>query len=135
MHMAPPGIIARYKHDTRPRWTHRRVVAFDDDWQPLIISDDHLLEPASRYGNYDGITDQHDPDGDPLTALLPAGGWRLEYTDDDGTKWSEPLVGWGLKQTGEVVALVTDDEGQVDHLDYLGGKRRVIHPDADRREG
>jgi hypothetical protein len=91
---APPGLVARYKYTApKPHWTHRRVVAFDDNGQPLIVSDDHRIEPASRYGNYDGITDQDDPDDDPYTALMPAAGWRIEYTNPDGTTYSEPARG------------------------------------------
>ncbi len=125
---APPGLAARYKHaQPKTHWTHRRVVAFDDDWKPLVITDDHRLEYASRYSNFDGITDCHDDDG-PYTAIMPAGGWRIEYTGSDGT-WSEPLVGWALKDGG-VVPLSADCTGIVDDLDHFGGDYRIYHPDA-----
>ena len=42
MIIAPAGLAARYKQQGKePHWTRQRVVAFDDDWQPLVISDDH----------------------------------------------------------------------------------------------
>ena len=127
---APPGLSARYKHEgPRPYWTRRRVVAFDDDWQPLVITDDHRLELASRYSNFDGITDHADPDRHDVTAIMPAGGWRIEYTNADGSKWSEPLAAWGL-MGGEVVPLTTDCDGVVMSLDGFTGKYRVYHPDA-----
>jgi len=125
---APPGLTARYKHDNPKHWTRRRVIAFDDDWQPLVISGDRRLEYASRYGNYDGITDHLD-DAGSYTAIMPAGGWRVEYTDPDGSKWSEPLVGWALKD-GSVVPLTTDSTGLIDDLDHGSGEYRIYHPDA-----
>ncbi len=126
---APPGLTARYKHDEpKKHWTHRRVVAFEDDWRPLVVSDDHRLEPADRYGNYDGITDHHEENGS-YTAIMPAAGWRIEYTGSDGT-WSEPLAGWAIKD-GSVVPLVTDCTGLVDDLDMPSdGEYRIYHPDA-----
>ena len=123
---APPGLSARYKHDNPKHWTHRRVVAFDDDLKPLV-SDDHRLEYADRYSNYDGITDHHDPGDGAYTALMPAAGWRIEYTDPDGSKWSEPLVGWAIKDGG-VVALAADSTGLVDDLDHYSGEFRVRIP-------
>jgi hypothetical protein len=126
---APPGLGARYKQQGKqPYWTHRRVVAFDDDLQALVISDDHRLEYASRYSNFDGITDMVDPDIGRLAAIMPAGGWRIEYTDPGGSKWSEPLVGWALKD-GMVTPLITDSEGTVDDMGHFSGEYRIYHPD------
>jgi hypothetical protein len=125
---APPGLAARYKHtEPKQHWTYRRVIAFDDDWQPLVITDDHRLEYASRYSNYDGIDDVA-PDHHDYTAIVAAGGWRVEYTGSDGT-WSEPLVGWALKG-GMVVPLSADCAGLVDDFDLFGGEYRIYHPDA-----
>jgi hypothetical protein len=126
---APPGLVARYKHQgVKTTWTHRRVIAFDEDWQPLVISDDHRLEYAGRYGNYDGIEDLADPDVGDLAAIMPAGGWRIEYANEDGSKWAEPLVGWALRN-GTVIPLVVDGDGLVDDLDMYSGEYRIYHPD------
>lgn len=129
MIIAPPGLKARFKYTNPDHLTYRRVVAFDDDSQPLIISDNYRLAVASEFGNYAGIDS---PDGDPsedYTAIMPAGGWRVEITTRDGSKWSEPLVGWAIKD-GEVVPLATDSTGSVMDFDLSGDKYRIYHPDA-----
>lgn len=126
---APPGLAARYKQQGKePYWTRRRVVAFDDDWQPLVISDDHRLEYASRYGNFDGITNHVDPECSDYTAIMPAGGWRIEFTNSDGSKFDEPLAGWALKNRS-VTPLTVDADGLVDDMDSYRGDYRICHPD------
>lgn len=129
---APPGLVALYTYDNPRHRIGHAVIAFDDDARPLVIDeggkhDKTRLVPASTWHNYDGLGPDPDP---PVSALLPAGGWRIEYTHDDGTVSSEPLVGWGLKD-GTVVGLVTDCEGCVMDLDLIGDKYRIYHPDAD----
>lgn len=126
---APAGLVARYKHQGKEqRWSCRRVVAFDDDLQPLVISDDHRLEHASRYSNFDGIEDKAGPEDVGYSAIMPAGGWRGEFTGRDGSKWDQPLVGWALKN-GMVVPLAADCTGLVDDLDSYSGDYRIYHPD------
>ncbi len=63
----------------------------------------------------------------PYTALMPAGGWRVEFTKKDGSGFDEPLVGWALKN-GLVVPLVTDCDGLVEDGDAWSGGHRVYHP-------
>lgn len=124
----PPA--ARYKHKG-PKgdyWGHRRVVGFDDDWHPLVVTDDHRLDRADRYANFDGLDETVDPDGASYSAIMPAGGWRAEFTNKDGSVFDDPLVGWALKNDGAVVALTTDPEGLVDDLDGYAGKYRIYHP-------
>jgi hypothetical protein len=128
---APPGLVALYKHDKPAHHTGMPIVAFDEDWHPLVIDadgkrDKTRLIRADSYSNYDGMAEDEHP---PIAALLPAGGWRVEYTDSDGSKWSEPLVGWGLKG-GMVVPLTTDSTGLVDDFDHYAGEYRIYHPDA-----
>jgi hypothetical protein len=126
---APPGLSARYKHQGKEAyWTRRRVVAFDDDWQPLVISDDRRLECASQYANFDGVTDHADPDCSNYSAIMPAGGWRIEFINSDGSKFDEPLVGWALRN-GSVVPLTVDADGLVDDMDSYSGAYRIYHPD------
>ncbi len=126
---APPGLAARYKQQGKEAyWTRRRVVAFDDDWKPLVISDDHRLEYASRYANFDGITDHVEPDCSDYSAIMRAGGWRIEFTSSDGSKFDEPLVGWALK-SGIVTPLTVDADGVVDDMDSYHGDYRIYHPE------
>jgi hypothetical protein len=127
---APPGVAALYKHDNAPD-TDKTIIAFDDDGHPLVIDDSGKrdktrLVRADSWTNYDGMTET----AGPITALLPAGGWRVEYTEGDGTTWSEPLVGWGLKGDSIIVPLATDCDGYVDDFDHHRGTYRIYHPDA-----
>jgi hypothetical protein len=96
---APPGVTARYKHDDPPApgWSHRAVIAFDDDGYPLVVGDgkrDRSLFRGDVYANYDGLGDDPYPS---VVMLLPAGGWRVAWPQKDGTEWSQSLVGWGLR--------------------------------------
>lgn len=62
--------------------------------------------------------------------LIPAGGWRVEWTNpDDGSRWDEPLIGWALTSDGEVYPLSVDSTGLVDTVDGAGN-HRVFHPDT-----
>jgi hypothetical protein len=122
---APAGLVAKYKgaDDTKP------VLAFDDEGRAMVLGDRGLVYADGYYGReLDHISDYH---SDPtLAGLIPAGGWRIEHTGQDGAKWSQPLVGWGLRVDGTVVPLDTDDGGNVDSLAEVGGTWRVYHPDA-----
>lgn len=76
-------------------------------------------------------------DGDPtrIVALLPADGWRVEWTQSKTSPfWSQPLVGWGLRADGRVVALEADTSGVVTAVNSLDHYRHVYHPSAERRE-
>ena len=134
---APPGLSARYKHEgKRLSWSHRRIVAFDDDSQPLVVDDHGFILPANTYAHFDGIVDHVDADSCGFSAIMPAGGWRYELTAPDGSRWDSPLAGWALKDDGSVVPLAVDGDGLVDELDAdlprpLGrGSYRVYHPDV-----
>ena len=76
--------------------------------------------------------------------LLPADGWRIERTDaDEGIGWSQPLVGWGLTDSGVVVALDTDADGRVEALDPAHNQElgpvtaswRLVHPGSTLHAG
>jgi hypothetical protein len=132
MFIAPDGLAARFKYEEEgtSSWTLRRVVAFDDDWQPLVISDDRRLELAGRGAGFDGIIDVASPNREMFTAIMPAGGWRVEFADPDGSKWLGPLVGWGIRD-GVVVPLIADRDGEVDDLKFVDVAYRIYHPDQD----
>jgi hypothetical protein len=136
---APAGLVARYKYEDisgKPYWTHMRVVAFDDDSQPLVVDEEtHQLDRASRRSNYGGISDTVDADCPDYTAVIPGGGWRVEYTRKDGSLYDEPLTGWAVKG-GVVVPLVCDVGGVVEDLDrHTADDFRVYHPDARETPG
>jgi hypothetical protein len=114
-------------------FTHKPVVAWDDDGAPLIVAEDDrfghrgTLVPAMVYNNFHAVGEGP---GDPsVFALIPPAGWRVAWRGDDGTEWTQPLVGWGLRDDGSVVPLDTDCDGLVQELIDTGGSWRVYHPD------
>ena len=67
-----------------------------------------------------------DPGG-PHTAIMPAGGWRILYTNPDGTVMTDPLIGWAIRD-GYVVPLAIDGDRIVSARDLSG---RICHFDQD----
>jgi len=128
---APPGIVARYKNPARDghpvRHTERPVIAFDDEGHALVLGNNGLVS-ASWHGNFDRLSDE--PDHGDYLSLIPAGGWRAEYAGKDGSRWSEPLIGWALKPGSIIVPLATDSAGDVEDFESYGGEYRIYHPDA-----
>ena len=128
MIVSPSGLAARYKQQGKgPHWTRRRVVAFDDDWQALVISDDHRLEYASRYGNLDGYRPRQ-----PRCSRLHRdyARWRLAHRvhQQRRVEFDEPLVGWAPRN-GSVTPLTVDADGLVDDMDSYSGEYRIYHPE------
>lgn len=130
---APSGTTARFKHehDGNTHFSERPVIAFDDDGNALIHDGRRSrdLIPARCLGNYAGLSAE--PSGVCYTGLIPAGSWRIEFTGGDGSKWSEPLVGWALQSDGSIVPLCAYADGLVDSLDHYEGEYRVYHPDSE----
>lgn len=125
---APRGYVAQYRHKIgdKVHYIHQPIVAFDEDGDPYVAPNGmgKRFVPAYSIDNYVGVDEDPEP---PIVALLPAGGWRIERTDEeDGTTWSGPLVGWGLKADGATVPLASDGEGFVEEP---SGDFRVYHPD------
>jgi hypothetical protein len=108
------------------------VVAWDDDGYPMVLPEEppgdrehRGLTRADALADYDGVEEDPFP---RIIALIPAGGWRVEWRNDAGS-WSEPLVGWGIRTSGLVDALITDGDGDVRPVDLPGW--RIYHPDAE----
>ncbi|HEY0935651.1 MAG TPA: hypothetical protein VGD91_18125 [Trebonia sp.] len=129
MMQAPPGIFALYTHEGPPRRVSRKsVIAFSDDGAALVAGQYGSLVQAGQLAAFDRLTDGGD--GSEFTALIPAGGWRIEHTRDDGTTQSEPLVAWAITGAGRVTPLCIDGDNLVmDTIDY-SGRFRVYHPDG-----
>jgi hypothetical protein len=131
---APPGIVARYKQKDGKREYHHElaVVAFDDDGAAALVLGETGLVAATTYSNFDGLSDS--PQHPEYVMLIPAGGWRVERTGKDGSRWSEPLAAWALKSSGAVAPLTVDGEGYVEdfqgYADSLRDGYWVYHPDA-----
>jgi hypothetical protein len=69
-------------------------------------------------------------EGGQAIQLIPGGGWMVEHTDDDGTRWGEPILAWALNVGGAITPLVTDSVGWVDTLAQDRQRSRIYHPAA-----
>jgi hypothetical protein len=133
MMQAPPGIFALYTREGPPRRVSRKpVIAFSDDGAALVAGKRGSLVPAAGLAAFDRLTDGGD--GPEFTALIPADGWRIEYSWDDGTTHSEPIVAWAITRAGRVTPLYTPlyidgDNVVMDTIGY-SGRFRVYHPDS-----
>lgn len=133
---APRGYVAHFarkKPDGTTALTSKRVIAFDEDGIPCVLSDAERslvrADSASNAGDYGWTNEGAHP---PILALIPAGGWRIEKTTEDGVTWSEPLVGWGATPDGSVVPLDINSDGKVRTPQGqvpLYTKFRIYHPD------
>lgn len=129
-----PNLVAAYKDDgggSEPHWVHLPVAGFDDDGTPLVIDQDgrnsRRVVHATTYSNYEGLCDDPHP---RIVQIMPADGWRVEYTNGDGPVWDTPLAGWGLLADGEVVPLDADPDGFVEQIRFNGKsktKYRIYH--------
>jgi hypothetical protein len=99
---APPGIWAEFQSpgNDAPRIEVRRVMAFEDDGQPLVVGERGLVT-VNRYATERGlkfnrVRDEvsHGDDHD-YVALIPGGGWHLKWNADNGGE-TEPVVAWAL---------------------------------------
>jgi hypothetical protein len=85
---APPGIVARYsrKENDRPYHTERAVIAFNDEGAALVLGErgEDGLVPAASYRNFSSLSEYSAYPA--CVMLIPAGGWRVEFTNGDGSK-------------------------------------------------
>jgi hypothetical protein len=128
---APSWLYASYKDDSDGSTRHhrQRVIGFDEDGTALVITgNERRLVPADSYDNFAGIED-FGPHYNDLTTIIPPGGWRVEFTHEDGGTEDMPLAEWGVTGTGTVVPLAAAD-GEVNNLTTVAGKWRVYHPDT-----
>lgn len=135
---APNGIYAVFKVNLDEKKTYplrKRVIAFDSDGCALIVSeadrDSRRLMRADSFHNFIGLVDDLEAADLGFVAVIPAGGWLVERTFEDGSIGTSPLVGWGLRPDGSVIALDTDIMGVVEPLDTTLTKPdfRIVHPD------
>ena len=129
---APPGIVARYKHEDGKYHSELAVIAFNTEGEALVLGESGLV-PATGWRNFDTLSDS--PQHSEYAQLIPAGGWRVEFTREDGAQWSEPLAAWALKSNGAVTPLTVDNDGYIDDFDHYGGTYRIYHPGSDPEPG
>ena len=129
---APAWLYAACKDDSGEGASHHyhRVLGFDEDGTALVVaSNERRLVPADILDNFEGLVD-FGPHYNDLTTIIPADGWRVEFTHGDGGTEDMPLAGWGMTGAGTVVPLAATAGGEVNNLMTVVGKWRVYHPDA-----
>lgn len=129
---AQPGTDASFRSETtgpdgkrRYFWTHKPVVAWTDDGDALIVGRTDLVRARTR-DNFHSLTESHQA---ATVGVIPGGGWLVEFTDDDGSTWIEPILAWTVEADGSVKPQAVEVDGSVYSLASLGGKWRIFHPD------
>ena len=95
---APAWLYAACKDDSGEGASHHyhRVLGFDEDGTALVVaSNERRLVPADILDNFEGLVD-FGPHYNDLTTIIPADGWRVEFTHGDGGTEDMPLAGWGM---------------------------------------
>ena len=72
-----------------------------------------------------------EPYPEKIVQIMPAPGWEVTYHLDRPNRWTEPLVGWGLRADGIIKPLRTDGAGWVidEEVDAI---TTAIHPAGER---
>src|SRR5919109_1055159 len=108
--------------------THRHpIVAWDDDGCGLV-----LHPPSSRLTRAEDMAGFLEivEDVAPVVAVIPGGGWLVEYGDPDGQGLhTSPVVGWAIRANGDAFAFESDEDGTFEVAAEPSGYRRVYHPD------
>lgn len=100
---------ARFRHDpNKPvhlNYHRKRVEAFNDDGQALVVDDYGNLTPARAYSNFiDVIATSH------VIGVIPGGGWTIEWTSpESGDVVVDAVVAWTVNSAGYATPLVVDD--------------------------
>jgi hypothetical protein len=117
--------VAHYKHVDNGRTYHstKPVIAWDDDGKPLVADDSQLVR-ASRWTNYDGVMEADAP----VIAALPGQGWVVEYKEDDGSTYTNPVLCWLVRSDGSTTPLDSDGTGYCDEPATVGNFVRLIPP-------
>lgn len=122
---AKPGWVAHFTHpDSSP--TTKPIEAWDGEGYALVVnSKSGRLIRARDYGNFDGIGE----DDDRYMAAVSGQGWYVERTDDDGTKWADPVIAFVIDRNGWGRAVLGSRDGLIEpDSDHTDGERRVLTP-------
>lgn len=134
---AQPGRYFLRYEGTKPDgktyyFENEEVVAWNENGEPLVLDERpdhrHHLSTGSRESNYVGVAET--AEGGRTVQLIPGNGWQVEHTEEDGTRWGEPILAWALDVSGWVSPLTTDSDGVVYNLHHSPRKYRLYHPDS-----
>ncbi|MEU5872487.1 hypothetical protein AB0A73_13145 [Glycomyces sp. NPDC047369] len=119
---------AAYRQNRRGKdaWDYKRVEAWDDEGRALVLSEQRgRLVRADSWSGFDGITE----DESPIVAVLPGGGWLVEWTnDEDGTTSTEPLLAWAVNSAGWATPIDAATDGIAMPLEDDSKGWRLIPP-------
>ena len=70
-----------------------------------------------------------DEANDPVVAVLPGQGWRIEWLNKKGKRESKgQLVGWLVHASGRTEPMATDDQGNLESLLEGDYEYRLLQP-------
>lgn len=112
---ARPGYVAVYERGEHYHPSYK-VVAWDDDGMPLVLSwegEPQGLTRADEHNGYIGVSYDREP---PIVQVMPAvAGWHCRE-DVEGEDWVQPIIGWGLRANGRLVPLLPDDSELIEGI-------------------
>lgn len=91
------------------------VVAWDDDGDALIVTERaRRLTPACDAGNFVGLRQSEGR----VVAAVPGQGWVVEWP---AAGYRSPLLGWLIRENGDVQPFDVDRNGYVEELRFCKG--------------
>lgn len=102
------------------------VTAWDDDGSPMIAGKWGLVRAADAgLGAVRAI--KHSTEA--VVGAVPGGGWLIDCTDEDGAKWTSPILAWTVHADGSATALTSDADGLTGDAAAGLADYRIYHPD------
>lgn len=128
---ANPPAQASFEHTDnygKRHFTHRPVLAWDDDGYPLVTAGDkpRRLVRADSFNNFHGV---READDDRVVGAIPGGGWMTRWTGDEGEAWVEPVVAWLVTASGGLTPMLADETGYTDDPRSSSNAPKFFHPD------
>lgn len=109
---AGPNLMAVFEGPDGKPSASRTVVAWADDGHPMVVGERGLLRAEALAVNEDvGQFRRVKPRMDelpPVIAVIPGGGWLIEYEMVNGTTSIEPVVAWTFTSDGVGEAQVSN---------------------------
>ncbi|MFF3346101.1 hypothetical protein [Streptomyces sp. NPDC002779] len=107
------AFVARYsnKESKTPglRYSTKPVVAWDDMGAAMVLDGRRgCLVRADSYSNFDCVLSATSA---PIVGAVAGGGWRAEYSSDDGSTSSTPIVAWNVRADGGLDPIYVDADG------------------------
>ncbi|MFJ1536361.1 hypothetical protein ACIOFV_50160 [Streptomyces mirabilis] len=102
----------------------RQVLAWDEDGHPMVLGNVGLVRAANL-----GSVDRVRQDAPAIVGSVAGGGWLIDCQDDQGNKWTTPVLAWTVHADGSATPISTDREGVTSDATEGLSKYRIHHPD------